>query len=370
MILTYRYRLLPRKRQHAALQAILESQRQLYNAALEERIDAYRKRGITRSYIDQAKALTEWRQSDPEGRALPVNIQRGTLKRLEQAYTGFFNRVKRGAKPGFPRFRGRGWFDSFSFAEMAGLTVDGSRVRFRGMPGSLRFNKTREIPSGASIRTCIFHRDASGWTIAFAVHVPLAPIRRSKRAVGIDLGIKTFATLSDGSTVPSLKAARRAEGRLRRAQRALQRKQKGSKSRIKAKQRLARCHQAVARRRDNHLHQASAALVKNFDLIAIERLSIGGLARSGAAKEVHDAGWAKFIAMLHYKAERAGARIIEVDPNDTSQQCSGCGARVPKALDVRHHECGECGLSIGRDLNAARNMLHRAGAGPGLLNVA
>src|SRR6187455_422674 len=119
MIRTYRYRLLPTSRQHRALEAILESQRQLYNAALEERIDAYRKAGLTRSYIDQTKALAEWRQSDSEGRALPTTLQRATLKRLDDAYKGFFRRVKAGGKPGFPRFRGRGWFHSFGFREFS-----------------------------------------------------------------------------------------------------------------------------------------------------------------------------------------------------------------------------------------------------------
>ena len=94
MILTYHYRLLPTKRQHRALEAILESQRQLYNAALEERIDAYRKAHVTRSYFNQTKALTEWRRDDPEAAALPANLQRATLKRLDEAYRGFFRRVK------------------------------------------------------------------------------------------------------------------------------------------------------------------------------------------------------------------------------------------------------------------------------------
>src|SRR5258706_9057619 len=122
MILTFRYRLLPTKQQHRALEAILESQRQLYNAALEERIDAYRKANITRTYFDQTKALTEWRQSETEASAIPVALQRATLKRLDEAYKAFFRRVKKGGKPGFPRFRGRGWVDSFGFSGFFGIS--------------------------------------------------------------------------------------------------------------------------------------------------------------------------------------------------------------------------------------------------------
>src|ERR1700682_4613041 len=152
MILTYRYRLLPTKQQHRALEAILESQRQLYNAALEERIDAYRKANVTRTYFDQTKALTEWRHDDTEAAALPANLQRATLKRLDEAYKGFFRRVKSGAKAGFPRFRGKGWFDSFGFREFVGITFKDARLRFQSLPGSLRVHWHRELPAGASIR--------------------------------------------------------------------------------------------------------------------------------------------------------------------------------------------------------------------------
>ena len=370
MLLTYRYRLLPTKRQHRTLEAIVESQRQLYNAALEERIGAYSKAGLTRTYFDQSKALTEWRQSDPEGRALPVNLQRATLKRLDDAYKGFFRRVKAGGKPGFPRFRGAGWFDSFGFRQFAGISLKAGRLRFKGMPGSLRIHLHRPIPAEAAIKSCTFRRDAKGWHIALSANAPEASLRKSGRAVGIDLGITTFAALSDGGFIPSLKAARRGERRLRLAQRALSRKKRGSRNRLKARAVVARCHCATTHQRANHLHQASALLVRKYDVIAVEALNVKALSRRRLAKDVHDASWARFISMLRYKAEKAGARLVEVDPQDTTQDCSVCGTKVPKGLGDRLHECPQCGLSIDRDLNAARNILHRAGVGPGLRNVA
>jgi putative transposase len=133
---------------------------------------------------------------------------------------------------------------------------------------------------------------------------------------------------------------------------------------------FARCHAKVARVRLDYLHQASARLVRDYDVIAMEKLNVKGLARGALARDVHDASWAKFISLLRYKAECAGTRLIEVDPYDTSQDCSGCRVKVPKALGERLHECPHCGLAIDRDLNAARNILDRAGVGPGLLNVA
>jgi putative transposase len=166
--LSYRYRLLPARRQHRALEAIVESQRELYNAALEERIDAYRKAGISRTYIDQTKALAQWRREDPEGRALSSNIQRATLKRVDDSFQGFFRRVASGNIPGFPRFRGRARFDGFGFREWHGITFRRDRLRFQGMPGSLRVHVHRPLPD-ATIKTCRFRRDAKGWTVSFVV---------------------------------------------------------------------------------------------------------------------------------------------------------------------------------------------------------
>ena len=370
MILSYRFRLLPRISQHRALERILEAERQLYNAALEERIGAYRNAGKTITYFDQTRGLSEWRSSDLDASQVPVRLQRSTLRRLDEAYRAFFRRAKKGENPGFPRFRGKGRFDSFGFREFTGITLRNGRLRFKGMPGSLRVHWHRELPEEAHIKSCVFKRDPKGWSVSFAVAVQEAPPRTSKRAVGVDLGISTFAALSDGGFIPSIRAARKAERRLRRAQRSLSRKQRGSGGRHKARLAVARCHAAVARQRREHLHQASARLVRDYDVIALERLNVKGLARSALAKNVHDASWAKFLSMLRYKVAWTGARLIEVDPNDTSQDCSGCGIKVPKGLGDRLHDCPSCGLSLDRDLNAARNILNRAGCGPGLRNVA
>src|SRR5258708_26093439 len=318
MILTYRYRLLPTKQQHRALEAILESQRQLYNAALEERIDAYRKANVTRTYFDQTKGLTEWREGDPEASALAVNVQRATLKRLDEAYKGFFRRVKSGGKPGFPRFRGKGWFDSFGFGEFQGISIEAAKLRFKGMPGALRVHLHRQMPADAVIRTCVFRRDVKGWMVGLAAALPTRSLREGNRAVGVDLGITTFAALSDGAVIPSLKAARLAERRLRIAQRALARKKRGSKSRGKARIEVRRCHAATARRRANHLHQASARLVRDYDVIAIEPLQEKGLARTSLAKDVRDASSTKLISFLRYKAAKTSIRFIQIEPPKTS----------------------------------------------------
>ena len=370
MILTYRYRLLPSKRQHAALTRILEDQRQLYNAALEERIGCYRATGKGRAYVDQTKALTICRRDLPEMAALPVTLQRWTLKRLDDAFAGFFHRVKaRNGKAGVPRFRGKGWWESFGFIEFSGIQFDGKRLRFKGMPSGLSVHLHRPLPPHADIRSCVLRRDRRGWHVCLAVAVEVAEKRAIAKMIGVDLGLKVFAYCSDGVIVANPQIARKAERRFRVKQRALARCKRGSNRRRKVKARLAGLHRKIADTRATWLHQRSAEMVKRADLIAVEDLNVKNMIRNPTlARSIADASWSKFLEMLRYKAERAGAHLIRVDPRNTSQKCSGCGELVPKVLAARTHSCPHCGLVIDRDWNASLNIL-RAGIGPGLLNV-
>ena len=370
-VLTFKYRLLPSRRQHAALADICEAQRQLYNAALQERIDCYRKTGKGRSYIDQCRALTECRRDLPEMAALPANVQRCTLKRLDEAFAGFFRRVKlRNGKAGFPRFRGKGWWTSFGFAEFSGVKFDGRRLRFKGLPGGLRVHLHRPLPEGADIRSCTFKREHKGWCVYFQIAVETPEKRTMERAIGIDLGLKVFAYQSDGVIVPNPRIARRAEREVRRRQRALTRCKRGSNRRRKVRARLARAHAAVMNARTTWLHQQSARIANSYDLIAVEDLNVRGMVRNHSlARSISDAAWSKFLDMLDYKAVRAGSHLIRVNPKNTSQRCSGCGELVSKSLAVRTHSCPSCGLVIDRDWNASLNIL-RAVLGPGRQNVA
>ena len=367
-VLTYKFRLLPTRRQHRALAAVLESQRQLYNAALEERIECYRKSGRSLNYIDQFKSLTECRRAIPAMAALPVNIQRGTLRRLDEAFRAFFRRAKSGATPGFPRFRGKGWFDSFEFQEPDGIRFDGKYVRFKGMPSGLRVHMHRPMPSGQLLSVKI-KRDPKGWSVCFVQRESTPAKRLVALKIGIDVGIKTLAATSDGILIPNPRVARRADRAMRRAQRHLARCKRGSKGRQKARQRVARIHTKIANTRAAALHQISAMLVNRYDLIAAESLNIKGLCRTMLARDIHDASWAKLRDLLRYKAERAGAHFIEVDPKFTSQTCPDCGAVAKKTLAEREHSC-PCGCVLDRDVAAAKVILSRAGKGPGVLNVA
>ena len=370
MILTYKYRLLPSKRQHAALTAICESQRQLYNAALQERIDCYQKTGKGRGYFDQCRALTECRRDLPEMAALPVRLQQWTLKRLDTAYISFFHRFKaRNGKVGFPRFRGKGWWNSFGFS--GSVRLDGKRLHFKGMPGGLRVHLHRPLPNNADIRSSyVFCRDAKGWYVCLHIAIETPEKKVVKTAIGIDLGLKVFAYCSDGLTIPNPRIARRAERAMRQRQRALARCQRGSKQRHKVKSELTRLHARIVNTRTTWLHQQSALLTKQYDLIAVEDLDVQDMLKNSKfARSISDAGWSKFLSMVAYKAEKAGSYLIRVDPRNTSQKCSSCGELVPKSLAVRTHSCPSCGLVIDRDWNASRNIL-QAVVSLGTVNVA
>jgi len=368
MILTYRYRLLPTKRQHKALCEILETQRILYNAALEERIDAWQKERKSISYNGQCKSVTEWRRSDPDSALIPANLQRWTLRRLDDTFGAFFRRMRtRKGKAGFPRFRSRGRWRSFGFAEFSGIKLEGRRLRFKGMPGGLRIHLHRELP--VDIRSCAITRDHKGWVIGFQCRMEASEKRCVRTTIAIDLGLSVFSYASDGVVVPTPRIAHRAKNDLRRRQRALARCERGSNRRKKIKQQVTRLHAKIVNARSTWLHQQSAALLNRADLVVAEDLQVTNLIKNPyLASSIGDAGWAKFLSMVKYKAERAGARFIAVDPRNTSQSCSGCGEKVPKSLKMRIHSCPHCGLVMDRDHNASLNIL-AAVVGRGASNV-
>jgi putative transposase len=370
VILTYRYRLLPLKSQHRALERFLHAQRELYNAALEERIDCYRKTGKTRTYIDQCKALTECRRECLEMSELPVTLQRWTLKRLEAAFQGFFRRMKtRRGKAGFPRFRNKRRWEAFGFNEFSGIRFDGKRLRFAGMPGGLKVHLHRELPEDASIRSCVFRQDGSGWFVCLQIAVPTPEKRVIGSVIGVDLGLEVFAYCSDNVPIPNPRIARRAEKELRRRQRALSRCQRGSHRRHKVRTQVAGVHRKITDTRNSWLNKEAAGLVKRADLIVVEDLKVANMIRHPTfARSIADASWSRFVSMLAYKVEKTGGHLTRVDPRNTSQECSRCHKLVPKSLAVRTHQCPSCGLAIHRDYNASLNI-RRAGIGARALNV-
>lgn len=352
---TFRYRLYPTKAQAETLARQLQEACTLYNAALQERRDAWKLAGKPVSYYEQANQLKDIRAEGLTGLA-NFSCCQDVLRRLDKSFKAFFRRIERGEKAGYPRFKPHQRFDSITFPSYGdGIRLlDSGKLRVQGV-GCIKVKLHR--PVDGKIKTVGLKREAGKWYACFSVEVAAEPLPPSLLSVGIDVGLESFAVLSDGTMIANPRQYRRAQAALRRAQRKIARRKKGGGGRKKALRELQATHAHVRHQRLDFQHKLARQLVNRFGLLAIEALNIKGLAGGMLAKSVHDAGWSGFFQKLAYKAESAGRLLINVDPRGTSQRCSGCGDVVRKELKDRWHECSACGLSISRDLNSAREIL-------------
>jgi putative transposase len=352
---TFRYRTYPTLRQRLALEAQLRFASQLYNAALEQRRDVWRTRRQSIGYVAQCRDLTEIRANGMGPTDMSCSAMRDPLRRLDRAFTSFFRRLEAGTTPGYPRFRSAGRYDSLTWNDAWALRV--GRLALHGI-GHLKVKWHRPLPARAIVRTATVRRIAGRWYASFSLQVAASAIPSDQGpAVGIDLGITHFATLSTGEQLPGPGAYVASLRLLRVAQRRVSRRKKGSVRRQKAALLLARRHERIRNLRHDHAHKLSRRLVSDFGVIAIEDLNVQAMGRGVLAKEIGDQGWAAFQAMLEYKAAEAGTQLIRVPPGGTSQACSACGIQVRKRLSERTHRCSGCGLVMDRDMNAARNIL-------------
>jgi putative transposase len=277
------------------------------------------------------------------------------LKRLDKAFQAFFGRIKHGQKPGFPRFKSSGRFDSITFPSHG----DGNRLlerhlRIQGV-GKVKVKLHR--PVKGHIKTVTVKRECDLWYVCFSVECSRQTLPETNTEVGMDVGLETLATLSTGEKIPNPRFQKKAERALRIAQRRLSRRpNKRSNGRRKAVLLLKKVHHRIFNQRNNFLHEESRKIVNRFGVIYVEDLNFQGLASGMLSKAVHDAGWSSFITKLAYKAESPGRQLIQVDPRGTSQRCL-CGARVPKKLSDREHVCMECGLVGKRDHISAMEIL-------------
>ena len=359
MNLTYKYSLLAKQCDHVKLTELLESQRVLYNAALQERRDAWKMGKKSVSLYDQYASLTECRKEFNDMKNIPANLQRGTLKRVDRAFQGFFRRVKRGQSPGYPRFKGNGWFDTLEWSEYSGIRFNGSRIKSKAF-GSIRVNSHRQLPKDSKIKSVKITRDCKGWYVCFSVQIESPRKQLMLNLVGMDVGLESLATLSTGEKIPNIRLTKEFEKRLRIKQRKLSRCKKGSNGRKKSCKELQRVYNKLKNKRHTYLHQVYSRLVKEFDCIVVEDLNVQGMAKSRFSKSINDVAWSTLFSMIEYKAEKAGTHFIRVNPKYTSQDCSSCGERIPKKLLDRLHVCMSCGLVMDRDENAAKNILNKA----------
>jgi putative transposase len=357
---TFKYRLYPNKAQTEALRGQLYEACRWYNAALQERREAYRTHRLSLNYYTQANQLKEIRDAGDLG-LVNYHCAQDVLKRLDKAFKAFFRRIKHGQKPGFPRFKSSRRFDSITFPSHGdGNKLLERHLRIRGV-GNVKIKLHR--PLKGNIKTVTVKRECAAWYVCFSVECGTEPLPETNEQVGIDVGLTTFGTLAptlylkDIEEIPNPRFQKKAERALRIAQRRLSRRpHKRSNGRRKAVMLLKKVHQRIFNQRNNFLHEESRKIVDRFGVIYVEDLNFKGLAAGMLCKAVHDASWSSFITKIAYKAESAGRKLIQVDPRGTSQRCP-CGASVPKKLSDREHVCTECGLVGERDQVSAMEIL-------------
>lgn len=379
-------RLYPTTAQEAEMERVRLEQQQLYNAALEERIGAY-KRGVRISGYDQQLSLTQIRHDDPAFAATPRRWQIHTLVRLERAFAGFFRRVKAGQTPGFPRFLGYRRFSGWSSLRGDGykyrpkVTADG-----RWFNGALYLKGVGAVKSrgkarwrGGEVKQIDISKRVGRWYVSLAIECE--PTRlMGRKAAGLDWGVTDLATLAydDGSTlvIPNDRLFQKQQVDAAERQRKASKSLRGRRSnRAKRKhQQIARAHTRLANQRKDRAHKLAAGLVKEHALIATEELKLANMTRSakgtvekpgkmvaqkaGLNREILDTAPGMLMNMLRYKAEEAGCvlEFINTRKVKPSQTCPRCGVQEKKTLAERVHACG-CGLTMGRDGAAALVML-------------
>ena len=363
MRLTYKYRLFPTSAQRTSLEKVLELCRWVYNDTLAARKNAYEQEGKSLGLYDTNKLLTQWKADKPVLKAVHSQVLQNVQERVELAFKAFFRRVKAGEEPGYPRFKGKGLYDSFTFKQSGFNLVD----------DKLTISKVGDVPIKlhrpicADIKTLTIQRDAVGnFYACFSCECEPQPLPTNHNVVGIDLGLTTFAYFSNGDKIERQRWMKQDTADIARLQRKKERFAKGSPERRKVIKALCHAYERSANRRNNFAHQEARKLVNEYQFIAFEKLDIkdmqsnaGALGAKTISRGIADVAWGQFVQFTTYKAANAGRGVALVNPRGTTQTCSGCGSIVLKDLSVRIHDCPHCGLNISRDHNAALNILAR-----------
>jgi len=359
---TYKFRLYPTTHQATILTQWLTTCRILYNNGLAERRIAWQTHQQAISYGEQANQLKAAKKTNKFLKAVHSQVLQDTLRRLDKTFKHFFKRIKKGEKAGYPRFKGKYRYDSFTYPQ-SGFSLDNGQKKLQlSKIGSISIRLHRSIPAEGVIKTCTIKRDVDHWYACFAVEHPDPGSQRElKKVIGVDVGLKSLLTLNNGESIENPRWFRNSDKKLAKEQRRKARKCKGSNNRYKQKKKVAQIHRKIRNQRKDFHHKTSRTLVDNYDLIVYENLMITNMVKNPhVAKSISDAGWGQLMCFTEYKAEEAGTLVEYVSAYNTTQLCSRCGKLVPKTLATRIHKCPYCGLDIARDHNSAITILSRS----------
>jgi putative transposase len=365
---TYLFRLYPTSKQMRRLEEWLGLCCEVYNAALDERKSAYRRAGVSLSFEDQCAELPGCKAVRPELVSVPSQVLQDVVRRVNLAFDAFFRRLEDQEKPGYPRFKSRFRYHSLTFKQYGNsFHVLAGTKKKRGTLVLAKLGHVKMVMHQAikgTPKLATVKRTPTGkWFVAISVELAEQEVQArrlpaSEEAVGIDVGLHTFAYLSTGEAIANPRFFRAEEAALARAQRKLAKAPKRSKQREKKRKVVARIHERIANRRKTFVEQEVCQLVQRFGFIAVEALVVRNLLKNPRlAKSIADVSWSMFFTRLLAKAEEAGRQVVRVNPAYTSQTCSGCSHRQPMPLSVRVYECPHCGLVIHRDHNASLNIL-------------
>jgi len=348
---TFKYRMYPTRHQSVLLFQVLFTCKNLYNMMLVDRKNAYDRCGIGLTYYQQAEQLKYL------DLGIYSQVAQDVLRRLDKAFKAFFRRVKNGETPGYPRFKGYGRYDSFTYPQSGFKILEDGRLKLSKI-GVIRMFMHREITG--KIKTCTIKRDGNHWYASFSVEMSDPEPKEINASVGVDVGITTLATLSDGTEIENPKILDRFNRNLRRAHRELSRKKTRSHNWYEQKTKLANIHRTIRNIRNDYLHKVSRFLVDTYDQIIFEDLQITNMVKNHhLAKSIYDASWSTLINFTTYKAEEAGGVVELVNPRNTSKQCSVCGNIQSMPLSQRTYRCLVCDNVMNRDHNAAINIKNR-----------
>ncbi len=361
MILTFKYRIEPTKKQAYALGDVLFQMQTVYNDALNERRWYWSRSRKSITYYDQWNRIREERKANPEEMGmLNVTSVMRTLRRVDQVCQRFYK-----GQAGPPRFKGRNRFKSVTYVHGDGCKLKGTdpgpRRLYIQHVGDIKIRLHRPLPEDAKIKTVVIKRKNNKWDVCFQIELPDPwPVPHLGPAVGVDVGLLRLLTLSDETEIDNPRWLRQSLAKKRVLNRKLARQKRYGAGWRKTAHQIAKLDEHIANQRRDFWHKETRKLVTTYSTIVIEDLNLVFMTRNGnLSLSAHDAALGMFRQMIEYKAVEAGARVIAVNPSGTSQACSGCGVIVKKSLRVRVHHCADCGLTLDRDVNAARNILSR-----------
>lgn len=352
---TFKYKIKISKPIETTCNQWLEQCRILYNLALEQRMMIYKQSKKSISCYEQINQLPEFKMAFPEFKLINSCCLQDVLQRVDKAYQRFFARVKLKQNGGFPRFKAINRYNSFTF-NVSGWKFENEYLYLPKI-GKLKLYLSLSIIG--KIKSVTIIKSLTGkWFVCFSCEdVPIRFFPQTDKEIGIDVGIKSFLVDSEGTKVDNPLFLKNSLKKLRRQQRRLSRRVRGSQGRKEARLLVAKTYEKITNQRNDFLHKLSSKYIKENKKIFIEDLNINGMIKNHRlAKSINDSSWGLFFQLLTYKAEEAGRLVLKVNPNGTSQRCSGCGEKVQKSLAVRIHSCPYCGLLMDRDENAALNI--------------